>query len=399
MTVFVLLVFLGQVFAGCNAGATHDLIANDRASSEGRVVIPDTNLRAAIEYKLGKTRGALITRAEMMRLDKLFVGNRNIRDLTGLEFASRLMVLDISSNTITDLTPLSGLTLLTGLYLSFNTITDLTPLSGLILLQHLNLDNNTITDLEPLSGLIGLEGLNLHNNTITDLEPLMANWGLGSGDAIDVSNNPLSTTSINTHIPALQRRGVKMYVDLIRVNDESITVRIPDTNLRAVIEESLGKARGALITKDEMANLLVLEAQHKNIRDLTGLEFASRLKILRVDHNSITDISPLSGLTSLTWLFLSFNTITDVSALSGMTSLKYLLLASNTITDLTPLSGLTSLVALALHNNMIKDLSPLIANPGLNSGDEVHVIGNPLSVTSINKHIPVLRLKGVKVSF
>ena len=34
--------------------------------------------------------------------------------------------------------------------------------------------------------------------------------GLGSGDAIDVRNNPLSDTSLNTYIPALQSRGVEV---------------------------------------------------------------------------------------------------------------------------------------------------------------------------------------------
>ena len=33
--------------------------------------------------------------------------------------------------------------------------------------------------------------------------------GLGSGDLVDVRDNPLSTTSLNTHIPVLQDRGVE----------------------------------------------------------------------------------------------------------------------------------------------------------------------------------------------
>ena len=37
---------------------------------------------------------------------------------------------------------------------------------------------------------------------------MVANTGLGSGDRVNVRNNPLSATSINTHIPALQGRGV-----------------------------------------------------------------------------------------------------------------------------------------------------------------------------------------------
>ena len=41
----------------------------------------------------------------------------------------------------------------------------------------------------------------------------MANTGLGSGDTVDLKSNPLSSTSINTHIPALQRRGVTVEFD------------------------------------------------------------------------------------------------------------------------------------------------------------------------------------------
>ena len=50
------------------------------------------------------------------------------------------------------------------------------------------------------------------------------------------------------------------------------TITIPDANLRAVIEDSLGKASGASITQEEMASLTRLEAPNSNISDLTGLE-------------------------------------------------------------------------------------------------------------------------------
>ncbi|MDE2831021.1 MAG: hypothetical protein OXN20_12955 [Gemmatimonadota bacterium] len=39
---------------------------------------------------------------------------------------------------------------------------------------------------------------------------MIANTGLGSGDEVDVRNNPLSATSLNTHIPILQGRGVNV---------------------------------------------------------------------------------------------------------------------------------------------------------------------------------------------
>jgi hypothetical protein len=56
--------------------------------------------------------------------------------------------------------------------------------------------------------LTSLTWINLYNNAIFDLSPLVKNTGLGSGDVVEVRNNPLSATSINTHIPVLQSRGV-----------------------------------------------------------------------------------------------------------------------------------------------------------------------------------------------
>ena len=114
--------------------------------------------------------------------------NANISDLTGLEFATNLQGLMLVNNSISDLTPLSNLT----------------NLQGLILV------NNSISDLTPLSDLTNLQTLWLQNNSISDLAPLVANTGLGSGDDVNVKDNPLSDVSINTHIPALQDRGVKV---------------------------------------------------------------------------------------------------------------------------------------------------------------------------------------------
>ena len=50
-------------------------------------------------------------------------------------------------------------------------------------------------------------------NNISDLSPLVANTGLGDGDELEIQRNPLSYTSINTHIPALQSRGVTVEFD------------------------------------------------------------------------------------------------------------------------------------------------------------------------------------------
>ena len=132
-------------------------------------------------------------------------------------------------------------------------------------------------------------------------------------------------------------------------------VSIPDANLCAVIEDSLGKASGAPITPAEMATLTRLSARDSGIRDLTGLEHATNLTYLELWSNSIKDVSALSSLTNLT--------------------------------------------VLLLQNNSISDLSPLVANSGLGQGDYVNVSQNPLSATSLNTHIPALQGRGVHVWF
>ena len=72
------------------------------------------------------------------------------------------------------------------------------------------------------------------------------------------------------------------------------TVTIPDTNLRAVIADSLSKASGASITRAEMLTLTQLNAPDKGIRSLAGLEHATNLQRLDLgapsNSNAISDL-------------------------------------------------------------------------------------------------------------
>ena len=189
------------------------------------------------------------------------------------------------------------------------------------------------------------------------------------------------------------------------------TVSIPDVNLRAKIEDALGKAPGASITPTEMATLAELSAPNAEIRDLTGLEAASDLKRFdlgatyvaaegrSVNSNAISDLSPLVGLTNLTRLDLEGNNISDISPLAGLTNLVVLELGNNYISDITAVAGLTNLFFLALWDNNISDILPLVSNWGLGEGEEVIVSENPLNDASINVHIPALQSRGVEVHF
>ena len=377
------------------------------------VDIPDSNLRTAIEKALGKASGATITTEDMKHLPQLIAPNASITDLTGLEHATNLTLLELGNNFISDISPLKRLTNLT----------------------RLDLNNNSISDLSPLKGLTNLKYLLLDNNSISDISPLVANTGLGEGDLVEVSENPLNPVSINTHIPTLVDRRVTVHFDKL--------VDIPDSNLRTAIEKALGKASGVTITTEDMKSLYELEAPNASITDLTGLEHATNLTLLTLSDNSISDISPLAGLNNLAELYLSDNSISDISPLAGLnnliwlelhnnsisdlsplkglnnlislelsdnsisdisplaglTNLRILGLSGNSISDISPVAGLINLIELSLENNSISDISPLVANAGLGSGDTVSVSENPLNHASINIHIPALQSRGVEVYF
>ena len=138
------------------------------------VSIPDANLRAAIKTALGKASGAPITAADMETLTLFQEGRKDISDLTGLESATNLKILNLGANNIADISPLSDLTNLTSLTLLANNITDISALANLTKLKRLHLAGNNISNLSPLARLSNLESLSLQSMTasISDISAL-----------------------------------------------------------------------------------------------------------------------------------------------------------------------------------------------------------------------------------
>ena len=363
--------------------------------------------------------------ARLSNLEILELWDNSISDISPLANLTKLEGLFLGRNSISDISPLANLTNLERLFLAGNSISDISPLANLTNLEGLFLADNSISDISPLAGLNNLEGLWLDSNSIMDISPLVANTGLDNRDTVSVSGNPLDPLSINTHIPALRSRGVRVRFDAAVTEG----VNILDANLRTAIATALGKASGDTITMGDIETLTELQASNANISDLTGLEHAinltilylgvevgttnnsnsiqdisplaglNKLTVLDLDNNSISDISPLAGLTNLEQLFLVGNSISDISPLANLTNLEWLWLAFNSISDISPLAGLTKLVDLRLGNNPISDISPLIANTGLGNRDTVSVSTNLLDSQSISTYIPFLRSRGVRVLF
>jgi len=102
---------------------------------------------------------------------------------------------------------------LTNLTATFREIVELDGIEYCENLTNLALSDNGIIDLEPLRALTQLSGVYLANNQIVDISWFTLNEGIGSGDVIDLTGNPLGATAINWDIPSLEARGVTVIFD------------------------------------------------------------------------------------------------------------------------------------------------------------------------------------------
>ena len=177
-------------------------------------------------------------------------------------------------------------------------------------------------------------------------------------------------------------------VDIAAVLPTPKVVSIPDRNLAAAVRKALGLGATATITDQAMKALTRLDARESQIKNLTGLEHATRLVELALFHNQIQDVSSLERLTELQRLYLQDNKITDITPLAKLTQLRQLHLWGNQIRDISVLGGLTKLESLWLESNQIRDISPLT---GLTQLTDLKLNGNPIQDTSVLASLTKLR--------
>ena len=364
------------------------LLLAARAASPQIVDIPDLNLRAVIEVELSKVAGALITADEMATLTQLEAPNADIRDLTGIEFATNLRELnlgeenvsgtDVNSNAVSDLSPLAGLTNLIALDLNNNSISDLSPLAGLThLTTSLDLNDNLISDLSPLAGLVNLIHLQLGNNLISDLSPLA---DLTKLDRLWLYGNLISDLSPLAGLVTLTTLHLQV---------NSVSNLSPLTGLIRLVELDLYCNPVSDISPlAELTNLRGLILSDNSVSDISPLAGLTNLtRWLYLDGNSISDLSPIAGLTNLKKLSLRSNLISDISSLAGLTRLTYLRLDQNPISGLLPLAGLIRLELLGLDETLISDISPLAGLANL-----THLALEANSISDISPLIGLLKL-------
>ncbi len=198
------------------------------------------------------------------------------------------------------------------------------------------------------------------------------------------------------------------------------TVRIPDPNLRSLIERTLEKENGAAITPEDMERLTGIDGNKKGIRDLTGIEYATnferiefednaisdltpltnliRLNDIKLRGNQITDVAPLAKLFNVEWMGLEENQITDLSPLQNLKKLNGIGISGNPVTDVSPLAGMISLEGMAALNAPITDFSPLVNLPRLQwiefGNDTLSTLPSLTGIKTLSR----LRISGTKIS-
>ena len=323
------------------------------------IQIPDPNLRRAIAQALGKGPNAPITVEDMEGLGTRFeAADRNIQDLTGLQFAINLRYLQLDGNEISDLSPLASLINLRDLRLHDNPLSDISPVRGLINLTRLEFDESSVSDISPVRSLTNLTYLEFDRTLVSDISPVR---GLTNLTYLEFHGALVSDLSPITELTNLEQ----LTFEVRHVSDLS-----PISRLGNVKRIHFGDLDGLPFNLSFLAGLTNLEeiSMHDGDRlDLTPLAGLTRLRELFITSSGISDISALAGLTELTRIDLANNEISDISPLAGLTNLKWVILRENQISDLALANRIrANIPTFVWHDNPgFPEVGPTIEGPWL----------------------------------
>ena len=159
-------------------------------------------------YIWGNTISDISAVAGLTNLTHLRLGENSVSNISAVAGLTNLTHLVLKENSISDISSVAKLTNLTELQIGGNAISDISPVANLTNLVWLDVPNNSISNISAVMRLTKLIEVSLGENSISDISPLVANTGLGENTEIYIQGNPLSYSSIYTHIPALQARDV-----------------------------------------------------------------------------------------------------------------------------------------------------------------------------------------------
>ncbi|MCR4669590.1 MAG: leucine-rich repeat domain-containing protein [Saccharofermentans sp.] len=337
---------------------------------------PDANFRDYIKGYDYNNNGKLSS-TEMSNVTYIYVANRAIKSLKGIEKFTNLQTLYCQNNQLTSL-DLSKNTKITYLNCGSNQISSIKGLSGLKNLNTLNISSNKFTSISGLSNLKNLSYLYCSNNNIKSLD-LSSNTNLYYVDAqtnaitsvkggnmltqlayLYISENKLTSLDLSK-CPALsyltcsdnQISSLKVPEDTIRylicANNKLKTFNAGDLTLLTHLNVS-----GNPLTKITIDNPVLNTLYCSNI-GLTSLDVsgAPALQVLSCSGNKLKTLDFTKN-KLISQLSCYNNQLTSIE-FSKTDAMTILLCDRNKLTDL-DVSGMKKLILLSCYDNQIKKL-------------------------------------------
>ncbi|WP_050607466.1 leucine-rich repeat domain-containing protein [Clostridium niameyense] len=274
-----------------------------------KVTFKDENLERIIREDLNKPSGDIfikdISKAKIVYLD---ASNKDIKDLSGIEY-------------LTDLKKLK---------LNDNKIDDISKISDLKSLKYLDLKNNNIKDFKALKDSTKLETLYLKGNKTEDYNP------------------------IEGYYYKIKDKDFSLYDDVkIKFEDKNLEKEVR----KAAIEYGKDKDRpiGDLynLKYTDVQGIKKLDLHNKGIKSIKGLEYLQDLEELDLSNNELSNIDTLKEFSKLKKVDLSKNKIKDISVFHKLNNVEYLNLSENAIEDISPLRNLKNINYLDLRHNKV----------------------------------------------
>ena len=278
--------------------------------------------------------GGQVVLSDLEQAHNLSFSQAGIRDLSGMELAYQLTILDLEDNAITDLTSLAGLSQLSTLSLNDNPVADLSPVLSLQSLGQLNIQGSFAAELYQAG-----QGSFLHYNSVASkLYRQLSAW--------DQAGGGLGSGAINREdwwclfAPEL----ADLLVEASRGGDGDYTLSLSDLNSFRTLSAS----------RDDL----------RPIAGLTGIQYLLELEEVNLPDQAISDLAPLSEVPTLTALNLRnsdlaqwpINRVSDLSPLADSLLLDNLNIENTDVLDLDPLLNLTSLNQVEVDGTFAADL-------------------------------------------
>ncbi|MEN4911017.1 leucine-rich repeat domain-containing protein [Erwinia amylovora] len=386
-------------------------------AAESMIYFKDKNLESAIKTTLNLAESEGVSTLNILNLTHLRALDKDISDLSGLEYAENLQLVTFTGNDITSLEPLKNLnhlysvgfaynsnlkmeeilklehiteldlsgneysdeefdqlekySELTVLWLNSCQLNSISFMSGMNKLVQLQIQNNNLTNIDALnsSRLIGIWATNnriVSLKNVANLSGLKRLWidnnQLISLDWLDKLENVSHVYASNNKIEKAVISG-HQYIYLLQLDESNIT-EIELTNLPSLMQISLNYNR--LASFSQAANLPALQSvsliENTELTNIEGISAAPKLvRLVLQGCPGITDFSPVSSPEQLVQLFCNNTGITDeqIRDIGFKSKLILLAVAGGKLSNIDFISQFPAIKQLALMDNRISDISQL----------------------------------------